>query len=163
MSKTKHQRRVEKLMKKAGQNLPKELTMPTSKERLLRVRLILEECLETIEALGFDLCGTGQLFQMEGIVGMPIEMEEICLVPNNKESLVGIADGCADVSVVTIGTLSACGIEDESLLLEVDENNLKKFGPGGYKRDDGKWVKPADHQPPNIAKVIGAEDENSIL
>lgn len=24
----------------------------------------------------------------------------------------------------------------------------------GYKRDDGKWVKPADHQPPDIAGLI---------
>jgi hypothetical protein len=32
----------------------------------------------------------------------------------------------------------------------VDKSNLAKFETGGYKRDDGKWVKPPHWQPPDI-------------
>jgi predicted HAD superfamily Cof-like phosphohydrolase len=36
----------------------------------------------------------------------------------------------------------------------VDQNNLAKFGPGGHRREDGKWVKPPDHKPPDIAGLL---------
>lgn len=41
----------------------------------------------------------------------------------------------------------------------VDENNLAKFGPGGYRRDDGKWIKPPGHKPPAIAKALRWQQE----
>ena len=69
-------------------------------------------------------------------------------------NLVEIADGCADLSVVTIGTLSACGIADEMLLGVVDANNLAKFGPGHSIREDGKLIKPKNHKPPDIAQLL---------
>jgi predicted HAD superfamily Cof-like phosphohydrolase len=71
--------------------------------------------------------------------------------------MIEVADGCADVSVVTIGTLSACGIADKPLLKEVDESNLRKFGPGYSKREDGKWIKPPDWKVPDIAKVLNEQ------
>lgn len=40
------------------------------------------------------------------------------------------------------------------LLEEVDRSNLAKFGPGGRRREDGKWVKPDDWQPPDIKGVL---------
>jgi len=33
----------------------------------------------------------------------------------------------------------------------VDENNLTKFGPGSYKREDGKWMKPPDFVGPDLS------------
>jgi predicted HAD superfamily Cof-like phosphohydrolase len=48
--------------------------------------------------------------------------------------------------VVTIGTLSACGISDIPLLMEVDDSNIAKFGPNGKRRPD-----PAD---PDVASVL---------
>ncbi|RME74113.1 MAG: hypothetical protein D6785_16225, partial [Planctomycetota bacterium] len=90
-----------------------------------------------------------------------LPLKEWNLVPNGKKpSLVEIADGCADIMVVTTGTLSACGISDIPLQEEVDQNNLSKFGPGGYEREDGKWVKPPDHKPPKILKIL--EDQGYL-
>ena len=40
-----HQKRVEELMIKAGQNLPEVPIMPSKEVRLLRAKLILEEAL----------------------------------------------------------------------------------------------------------------------
>lgn len=150
---TEHQERVEKFMKLAGQELPDRPTLPNEEVRLLRAKLILEEALETIEALGMSVCVTYK----DGLTfGPTIEKHNICFIPNKTANLEEIIDGCCDISVVTIGTLSACGVPDQPFLEEVDENNLAKFGPGGYRREDGKWVKPPDHTPPKIKEVLKA-------
>jgi predicted HAD superfamily Cof-like phosphohydrolase len=139
-----HQQRVEKFMGLAGQNIPASPIAPDLETRELRARLILEESLETIKALGF------QVMAKEEIVDEDLVRFVDCFEPD----LIEIADGCADIKVVTTGTLSACGIEDEELQCDVDQNNMAKFGPGGFRRDDGKWVKPPNHQPPNISKIL---------
>ncbi|RME85522.1 MAG: hypothetical protein D6785_04320, partial [Planctomycetota bacterium] len=51
--KSPHQKRVEEFMRLAGQEIPEVPTLPDEKTRLLRSKLILEEALETIHALGF--------------------------------------------------------------------------------------------------------------
>jgi len=139
---TAHCDRVRQFMQRANQATPNQPCLPNSEVRLLRAKLILEECLETIHALGFDL---NILVPKDGLMlrqtGRPV-------------NLVEIADGCADVSVVAIGTLIACGIDDEPILELVDETNLEKFGEGSYAREDGKWIKPRDWKPPKIATEL---------
>lgn len=122
--KTEHQQRVEELMVNARQVIPDRPTMPDEKTRLLRAKLILEEALETVRDLGFDFVPFGEVRYAILDKG---DFKASMFKANGKENLEGIADGCADVSVVTIGTLSACGIADDSLLREVDCNNLAKF------------------------------------
>ncbi len=138
--KSKHQRRVERFMQLAGQELPDRPFLPDLETRKLRANLILEEATETIKALGFSL-------------GFDYG-DNIVLVDDCKPDLEQIIDGCSDLSVVTIGTLSACGIPDEAVLKITDENNLAKFGAGGYRREDGKWIKPPDHKPPDYSEVL---------
>lgn len=122
----------------AKQSVPSTLTMPSREVRFLRAKLILEEAIETVVALGFTVD----------------ENCNVCDEDYFTPDLVQIADGCADLSVVTTGTLSVCGIPDEPLLRLVDENNLIKFGPGGYLRNDGKWIKPPTHRPPDIEAFL---------
>ncbi len=137
--KTQHQKRIEEMMMKMGQEVPTSPMVPDEATRLLRAKLIMEEALETVEALGVVVTdGDGYSIFMEFDIG-------------GEPDLVAIADGCADISVVTIGTLSACGIQDAPILLEVDRNNMTKFGPGSYRRDDGKWMKPPDFEGPDIS------------
>ena len=121
------------------------MTIPDEHTRLLRARLILEEALETLHALGVEV----QLGSQE------VTIEHCRLIPSGQVDLEGVVDGCADISVVTIGTLIAFGVDDESVFKEVDEANLRKFGPGGYVRADGKWIKPPDWRPPDIKGAIG--------
>lgn len=144
--KSQHYLRITRFMELAGQTVRTKPAIPTLEERKLRAKLILEEALETVEALGFDTC-LNEPFP----IGEAIEMGFITLLENEKgPNLVEIADGCADISVVTTGTMISCGFPDVELLRMIDESNLKKFGPGGHRREDGKWVKPSDWTPPDI-------------
>ena len=167
-------------MRSASQDIPDRPTVPDAKTRKLRAKLIFEEALETIKELGV------RIFSEHDRAHALDHIDDFDLIValDMEPNLEGIADGCADISVVTIGTLSACGMADDSLLKEVDTTNLRKFEnhcpkcdepgedhnsgiPGeracrvchttwisGYRRDDGKWVKPANHPAPDIAGVL---------
>ena len=148
-----HQIRIEDFMRKAGQEVPSEPTMPSAEIRLLRAKLIFEEALETITALGVDVM-VPQMYAQHGPVAIHDKLCTLRVNPRRAPNMIEIADGCADISVVTIGTLSACGIADKMLLLEVDESNMRKFGPGCSKREDGKHVKPPDWKKPDILGVL---------
>jgi predicted HAD superfamily Cof-like phosphohydrolase len=146
-----HYNRVLEFMLRAKQDCPTQPTMPSADVRKLRAKLILEEALETIEALGFSVLYTPQSKQ---VAIHRVNMATATLVVDREPNLTEIVDGCADVSVVTIGTLIACGIKDVPVLECVDENNLAKFGPGHSIREDGKLIKPPGHRPPDIDRVI---------
>ena len=137
--KTDHQKRIEELMRRASQELPIKPIMPPQAVRQLRANLILEEALETIEALGF---------------AVKLNNNDFVAVQMGEPDIVKVVDGCADVSVVTIGTLSAFGVSDQPILEAVDANNLEKFGPGSYRREDGKWIKPPGHKPADIMDLL---------
>ena len=145
-----HQKRIDAMTSKIPnrQPLPENVVVPDREIRLLRAKLILEEAIETIEALGCWLIIDGNIISYDDIK----VMQSGCQF--KKENIIDVADGCADLSVVTIGTLSDFGIDDVELLEEVDQNNLAKFDGDGHLNDYGKWVKPSDHQPPDIAKVL---------
>ena len=141
---TAHYDRVKSFMQKVGQDTPEGAVIPDEKTRILRAKLILEEALETVEALGVHVHTNGIEITEEGLDysgGGEINLQEV-------------ADGCADISVVTIGTLIAFGIDDDPLLEEVDASNLRKFGEGSYRREDGKWMKPPGWTPPDIMGAI---------
>lgn len=111
---------------------------------------MLEECLETIrEGLGLDV----RIDNPSGWVNV-ISAEDFDLVDVRPVSLIEIADGCADVEVVTVGTASACGIAHQPVFDAVMVNNLLKFAPGHTFRADGKLVKPPDHRPPDIFSIL---------
>lgn len=149
--KTKHQKRVEMLMHAAKQALPQQPMLPDIGVRKLRASIILEEALETVRALGF-----APMVQIPGNGGrVEAKIGDIEFSPHKHEAdLIKIVDGCADVSVVTIGTLSACGVSDKAVLEAVDKNNLGKFGPGHSYREDGKLIKPPGYKPPDFAEVL---------
>ena len=134
-----HYFRVRKFMTLAGQATPDKPIIPSEEIRHLRAKLILEEALETVRGLGFS--GSATLYPGDN---EPI----IYLTQTTMPDLIDIADGCLDVHVVTTGTMIACGLLQDIPQEIVDQNNLAKFGPGGYRRDDGKWVKPPNHKPP---------------
>jgi len=147
--KSQHQLRVEEFMTLAGQEVPGEPTYPSLETRRLRAKLILEEALETVRALGFR----PGVNSVDGYFTR-IEMERLELRSDFPVDIAEVIDGCCDIKVVTTGTLSAFGIPDELFQAEVDANNLAKFGPGGHRREDGKWVKPPNHQPPDIQGLL---------
>lgn len=147
---TEHQARINEFMEKAKQELPHKPTIPSREVGYLRAALILEEAFELInEGLGIDIC----VEEKDGEYRV-LEFNDLRLRSFNIADMIKIADGCADLSVVNIGTLSACGIKDKPLLEAVDKNNLEKFGPGHSIIEDGKLIKPENHKPPDIEKVL---------
>ncbi len=144
---TPHYQRVKEFMQKVGQTTPDRLTTPVEKVRILRAKLILEEALETVHAMGIEVRAGGE-------AGTVIEEKSLHYAASGDVDVVEVVDGCADISVVTIGTLIAFGVDDEPVLEEVDSSNLRKFEPGSYRREDGKWIKPPNWTPPDIPAAI---------
>lgn len=144
---TQHFMRVRRMMELFGQKTPNKPTPPDPETRILRARLIMEEALELIqEGLGvviYDLDGWSVQF----------EELEFSISKLREPNMELIADGCADVSVVTIGTLVACGLPDDYLLQIVDNNNLEKVAKG-HRDEYGKFIKHPDHQPPDISGYL---------
>lgn len=159
---TEHQARIERMMEGYGQVVLARPGQRDEETRVLRARLILEECLETI----WDGLRVNMTLRWSGTApdtGKPtgcahhVKFEAIEFEAyGDGADLVELADGCADVSVVTIGTLSAFGIRDGALLREVDENNLAKI-QGGHRDEHGKFIKPEGHKPPDVAGLLKAQ------
>ena len=80
-----------------------------------------------------------------------------------KNDLAGIAKELADLLYVVYGTAVSYGINMDPVFLEVHRSNMSKVG--GYKRDDGKWIKPATYSPaaiePILAEQVATEDQRN--
>jgi predicted HAD superfamily Cof-like phosphohydrolase len=151
-NKTPHQKDVEFFMTQAGQQVPSEPTIPDEPTRLLRARLVLEEALELIDALCVELDFMGFTLTKEALVEE--DSIEFSLYPDIYPKLEEIAKEAADVIVVTTGTASACGIAMKPIQQAVDQSNLEKFGPGGYRDKHGKWHKPTNWKKPDLTKLL---------
>lgn len=201
--KSPHQQRIEHFMSHIGHQVEASPTLPSEPIRRFRASLILEEALETIKALGFTVSVNQPPMGYEGgcyfiCNNSWLQISEVQL---HEPDLVEIVDGCCDISVVTIGTLSACGVTDKNPLEAVDLNNIAKFEPkcpncneslhpmndghtdrgdprvegwscwacetyypkeiGGYRRDDGKWIKGVHHKKVDLAQVLAKQAAKS--
>lgn len=74
-----------------------------------------------------------------------------------KEDLVAIAKELADLLYVVYGTAVSYGIDMEPVFREVHRSNMSKVG--GYKREDGKWVKPPTYSAAAIQPLLAEQQE----
>lgn len=72
-------------------------------------------------------------------------------------NLAAVAKEMADLLYVTYGTAVSYGIDMEPVFREVHRSNLSKIG--GYKRTDGKWVKPPTYSPADIESIVEVQRE----
>jgi predicted HAD superfamily Cof-like phosphohydrolase len=86
------------------------------------------------------------------------EFEELkeALAHGNLES---ISKEMADLLYVVYGTAVSYGIDMDPVFREVHRSNMSKLG--GYKRDDGKWVKPATYSPACIEPILAEQSGSS--
>ncbi len=138
------------------QPLPVKPTAPSEHVRLLRARLMLEETLETIGALGVrvELHSPGDVMNGDPGHYEPVEMKAIRFELSGEPDLVEIADGCADIEVVMLGTAASCGIAHQPIYEAVCENNLLKFAPGHVIDSGGKLIKPPNHPKPALRYLL---------
>lgn len=144
-----HYLRIAEMMEGFGQATPQVPTIPDPKTRELRVRLIVEEALEYAAASGVEVRLRGSLD-----ADATLSFAELEFKATGEPDLLEMADGLADLSVVTIGSLVACGIADKPLLEEVDANNLLKVATGHKDPVTGKFIKSPHHPPPGIREVL---------
>ena len=153
---TVHAQNVRYFMRLGNQRTPEHPQLPTSQERELRAALHFEETMESINDLGVQIgiVVGNDVVPLNDPINNTVREHDYSAYDERCCNLVGIVDGCIDMSVVAIGTVIACGACDVGLLEAVDANNLAKFGPGHTIREDGKVVKPADHTPPDLHQVL---------
>lgn len=72
-------------------------------------------------------------------------------------NLAAVAKELADLLYVTYGTAVSYGIDMDPVFREVHRSNLSKIG--GYKRADGKWVKPPTYSPADIESIVEIQRE----
>ena len=70
-------------------------------------------------------------------------------------NLAALAKEMADLLYVVYGTAVSYGIDMDPVFREVHRSNLSKIG--GYKREDGKWVKPPTYSPADIEPLLAMQ------
>jgi predicted HAD superfamily Cof-like phosphohydrolase len=85
------------------------------------------------------------------------EFEEFQEAMQSKD-LSAMAKELADLLYVVYGTAVSLGIDMEPVFKEVHRSNMSKVG--GYKRDDGKWVKPQTYSPASLDAIISTQRES---
>jgi len=142
-----HQQRVDEFMRLAGRTLPQTPTIPDVDTRRLCGALILEESLETIEALGF-LASVEINRNPDGVTQEMVSY----LYEHGKPDLEKSVDGCIDTRYVCTYTLSSLGVSDRRPQELIDAANLAKFDPphcpdcgkvltwSGVIENGGGWV-----------------------
>ena len=153
MSYNHNQTRVQLFMERIPSqvNMPTKPTIPSLEVRILRARLMLEECLETIEnGLGLSIwVDEDFIISMKDLTFH----ERITGAQIREPNLVEIADGLADQEVVNLGTAIACGLNMQPFFDEVMNNNFLKLERGTID-EYGKLIKPEDHPKPDIEKIL---------
>jgi len=152
---TDHHHLVAAFMRLSNQTILPSPGRPSDEVLRLRARLHLEETLELIKGLGITV--SLEVPSSKTIVEINKDTE-FNLEVTGEVDLDEIADGIADSQVISTGTALSCGmIVGETLQREVDMNNLYKFRTDGdgYRREDGKWIKPSDHPAPRINRALG--------
>lgn len=136
-------------MAAVGQTIRETPSVPTEDETRLRVRLILEEAFEFAEAC----TDVGDLSYIH-------HLKELSLAAYGKHDspvrievdLVRAADALADIDYVTEGARQCMGIDGNPIAEEVHRTNMAKLSGG--KDANGKHMKPAGWQPPDIGKLL---------
>jgi len=85
------------------------------------------------------------------------EFEEFQEAMQSKD-LSAMAKELADLLYVVYGTAVSLGIDMEPVFKEVHRSNMSKVG--GYKREDGKWVKPPTYSPASLESIIQTQMES---
>ena len=72
-----------------------------------------------------------------------------------SNDVAAMAKELADLLYVVYGTAVSSGIDIEPVFQEVHRSNMSKIG--GYKREDGKWIKPPTYSPASLEKILKAQ------
>ncbi len=74
-----------------------------------------------------------------------------------QDDLTAVAKEMADLLYVVYGTAVSYGIDMQPVFAEVHRSNMSKVG--GYKRADGKWIKPPTYSPAALQPILDSQRE----
>jgi predicted HAD superfamily Cof-like phosphohydrolase len=156
--KSETQRAAEKLMRAAGQTIRDTPGEPSEADRILRAKLIMEEALETVVALGVTVRLNTPM--MGGTLSVNVHNAEAVFEIDGNFDLIESVDGCCDLNVVVAGTLSALGVPDMPVQQEVERSNRSKLLPDGtlppHPTVPGKFGKGPGYTPPDLTVVLAS-------
>jgi predicted HAD superfamily Cof-like phosphohydrolase len=176
---TTEQKQVMEWNQKAGNICPDKPTIPDLETRKICAKLILEEALETISGLGVNVMASDGHGLFDASIIDFFRFEE----PHYNADLTEVADGLADLMVVTLGCASRCGIDLEPVFAEVMRANESKWwtssevgysGLPGFtftvisdglfaaKDSAGKIRKSPHYKPPEIEPILEAQTQMGI-
>jgi len=135
---------VEAFCHAAGHPVREVPQTPPEDEIRLRTGLVVEEFFEFLQAL------YPQFEEDANKKAVLFRVSEALKYMQPQPDLVAVADAMADLDYVVEGTRLAFGINGAPIAEEVQRSNMEKFGPGSWKREDGKQMKPPDWQAPDI-------------
>lgn len=75
------------------------------------------------------------------------------------KNLPAVAKELADLLYVVYGTAVSYGVDMDPVFREVHRSNLSKVG--GYKREDGKWVKPPTYSPADVGPLLAGQSSGN--
>lgn len=158
---------------------PEKPIVPSVSSREQRLRFILEEFLELVEACGFNLIARGK----DGDKPLFLSHEILAVehIEGSRYDVVEAADALGDLNVVNNGTAVEWGIPIHFIDYEVYTSNLSKTTPAGvtlkngrsegyrvgepgHRPDlpEGKIMKPDSFVPTNIPAVLVAYQNKEI-
>jgi predicted HAD superfamily Cof-like phosphohydrolase len=183
---TKEQWHVVKFMTMIGRDsLPNSPTIPSVEIIQLRARLMLEECLETIDAMGIQIeIGISRTSIYNGVCIIDVN-SDIEFRNHHNCDMVLVADGLADSHYIGYcGTGNAFGIDMEKVFDEVHRSNMTKLWTDQEVQDNkyfievqhtkkyvncvgdrhwcvkdlsGKVIKSPSYSPANISAVLDSQ------
>jgi predicted HAD superfamily Cof-like phosphohydrolase len=125
------------------------------REPELRAKLIMEEAIETVAAMGFSAWA---VIEQNGQPGVDPHKRIASFHKSfDKPDFDETIDGLADLLYVVYGAAVTFGIDLDPFFDEVHRSNMAK--DGGATREDGKILKPEGWQPPAIRAI--REDQES--
>lgn len=113
--------------------------------QLLRARLIMEEAVETVAALGFDV--EARIYDISNHGNDTVFKKYY-----GKLDLLDFIDGLCDLTYVTMGGAVNADVNIERHFEEVHRANMLKLT--GPKREDGKQLKPEGWLPPDHRRIL---------
>jgi predicted HAD superfamily Cof-like phosphohydrolase len=138
---------VHEFMEAAGQTIGELGDEPEVRDRELRAKLIMEEAVETVAAMGFSVQASiyPDTTSVENAIATFIKTYD-------KPDFIETIDGLCDLIYVVVGTAVTAGIDLGPHFTEVHRANMMKLQ--GPKRADGKQLKPEGWQPPDHEAVL---------
>lgn len=147
-SKSDIRQQVEEFAKAFGHPVGAYPRVPSDSRVRLRLRLIMEEFFELLEACGYY--ATYQQKQLEE------KLEEWTPI---VDSLAEVADALGDLDYVIEGMRLELGINGKPIADEIHRSNMSKLGTDGKPvvREDGKVMKGPNYSPPDIEREIAKQ------